>query len=275
MSSRIGFMQGRLCDMVDGKIQAFPWEDWESEFSSAYEIDLGLMEWTLDQEDLYQNPLMTISGQEKIRSLCQKHQMSIPSLTGDCFMQAPFWKATDSLESELKKDFVAICDACSEIGIEMIVIPLVDNGSLENIERETKLIDFLLTLKSFFEEKNLKILFESDFRPDELRRFIGKLPEDLFGVNYDIGNSAALGFNSIEEFSAFGSRILNVHVKDRVLGGTTVSLGSGDADFETVFSGLKKIKYQGNYILQTARAADQGHAEAIVRYRDLVQAWAV
>jgi len=232
------------------------------------------MEWTLDQEKLYENPLMTVSGQKKILSLCKKHNMYIPSLTGDCFMQAPFWKSTDSLENKLKKDFVAICDACSAIGIEMIVIPLVDNGSLENIEQETKLIDYLLSLQSFFEEKNLKILFESDIRPYELKRFIGKLPEGLFGVNYDIGNSAALGFNSIEEFSSYGSRILNVHVKDRVLGGTTVALGYGDADFETVFSGLKKINYQGNFILQTARAVDQDHAGAISRYRDMVQAWA-
>lgn len=274
MSSLIGFMQGRLCNQVDGKIQAFPWRDWESEFVEAEKVNVFSMEWTLDQEKLYENPLMTVSGQEKIRSLCKKHHMYIPSLTGDCFMQAPFWKSTDSLENKLKKDFVAICDACSAIGIEMIVIPLVDNGSLENIEQETKLIDYLLSLQSFFEEKNLRILFESDFSPNELRRFIGKLPEGLFGVNYDIGNSAALGFNSIEEFSAYGSRILNVHVKDRVFGGTTVALGSGDADFETVFSGLKKIKYQGNYILQTARAADQDHAGAISRYRDMVLTWA-
>ena len=45
----------------------------------------------------------------------------------------------------------------------------------------------------------------------------------------DIGNSASLGLNPLDEFEAFGDRILNVHVKDRVLGGTTVPLGLGNA----------------------------------------------
>ena len=29
---RIGFMQGRLSAMVEGKIQAFPWDEWREEF---------------------------------------------------------------------------------------------------------------------------------------------------------------------------------------------------------------------------------------------------
>ena len=55
-------MQGRLCERVHGKIQAFPWRDWENEFPAAAAIDLHLMEWTLDQERLYENPLMTADG---------------------------------------------------------------------------------------------------------------------------------------------------------------------------------------------------------------------
>ena len=27
--NRTGFMQGRLSSIVDGKIQSFPWEEWE------------------------------------------------------------------------------------------------------------------------------------------------------------------------------------------------------------------------------------------------------
>ena len=275
MSSRIGFMQGRLCDMMDGKIQAFPWKDWESEFSSAYEIDVGLMEWTLDQENLYQNPLMTADGQKKILALSEKYNLKIASLTGDCFMQAPFWRTTDSTtKNELKDDFFGICKACSAIGIEYIVVPLVDAGAFESLTQEDEFVEFCISNISFFEKLKIKVIFESDYTPGELARFIQRLPQGTFGINYDIGNSAALGYDPKEEFAAYGKRILNVHVKDRALGGTTVALGSGDADFETVFAELKKIKYQGNYILQTARAADQDHAGAISRYRDMVLTWA-
>ena len=77
--------------------------------------------------------------------------------------------------------------------------------------------------------------FESDFDSENLSRFIARLDEEFFGINYDIGNSAALGFLPSKEFEAYGNRIVNVHIKDRPFGGTTVPLGTGDADFKTVF----------------------------------------
>ena len=52
-------MQGRLSPIVDGRIQAFPWDHWRAEFPAAEGLGLGLVEWTLDHERLGQNPLMT------------------------------------------------------------------------------------------------------------------------------------------------------------------------------------------------------------------------
>jgi len=270
---QIGFMQGRLCDQVDGKIQAFPWRDWEYEFSVAERVNISTMEWTLDQEKLHENPLMTTEGQRKIEALKSIHHVDIPSLTGDCFMQAPFWKTSPDLVPELQKDFLAVCDACSGVGIEMIVVPLVDEGCLENNQQEDRLANFLLSHEKYFACKSIKILFESDFEPLNLKRFINRFPSGRFGINYDIGNSAALGFDPRDEFAAYGARVLNVHVKDRIRGGTTVPLGSGNAVFEVAFSELNKADYSGNYILQTARAGDGDHAAAVAKYRDMVQGW--
>lgn len=266
-------MQGRLCECVDGKIQAFPWQDWENEFPAAAAIGLHLMEWTLDQERLHENPLMTKEGQEKIRALCQKHDLTIPSLTGDCFMQAPFWKIDGQPRTDLQSDFVAICRACAAVGIQLIVVPLVDNGRLETVEQENLLIEFLLEHKSFLSQHNLQVIFECDFTPAELARFIARLPVERFGINYDVGNSAALGFKPVEEFAAYGDRVVNVHIKDRVLGGTPVPLKSGSADFDAVFAALAQKKYQGNFILQTARAANGNHSEVLSSYRDMTVQW--
>lgn len=266
-------MQGRLCEPVDGKIQAFPWRDWEKEFSIAASLDLRLMEWTLDQERLYENPLMTLEGQKKICALCDQHNISISSLTGDCFMQVPFWKLDRNARALLQDDFYAICTACATVGVGMIVVPLVDHGRLETLEQENVLVDFLLATQSFLNQHNLNIIFESDFSPKELTRFISRLPAECFGINYDIGNSAGLGFNPIEEFAAYGARVVNVHVKDRILGGTTVPLMKGNADFNGVFAALAKQNYRGNFILQTARADDGNHAEVLAGYRDLTYQW--
>lgn len=268
----IGFMQGRLSPPVNGKIQAFPWAHWQHEFATAQANGFGLMEWTLDQERLYENPLMTAVGREEIRALMQRHGVQVLSLTGDCFMQAPFYKVDGAARKALLTDFGRVVDACADVGIRYVVVPLVDSGRLENREQEEALIAGLREIEPHLRD-GMKIIFESDFPPARLRGFIDRLSAQHYGINYDIGNSAALGFSPDEEITAYGSRIDNVHVKDRVLGGTTVSLGSGNADFPAVFRALKQTGYRGHFILQTARAADGDHVGALRRYRDMVVNW--
>ena len=266
-------MQGRLSSLMDGRIQAFPWSCWREEFVIGESNGFGVMEWTLDQDRLYENPLLTSNGKSEIRALCKRHGFTVSSLTGDCFMQAPFWKAQGGKRKDLQRDFTAVAEACAATGIEFIVVPLVDNGRLENSAQEDVLVTYLEEQANYFIGRGLKVAFESDFVPNQLARFIDRLDPACFGVNYDIGNSAALGFLPAEEFDAYGDRIVNVHIKDRPVGGTTVSLGTGDADFESVFSHLARLEYRGNYILQTARAADDDHAGLLNQYRRMSEEW--
>lgn len=266
-------MQGRLSPLVDGRIQAFPWLYWADEFPLAQRFGFRLMEWTLDQDRLYESPLLTPEGQTQIRSLCDQYDLAIPSVTGDCFMQAPFWKASGAERDELQRDFRAIASGCAEVGISILVVPLVDNGRLEMAAQQEVLIDFLQRESPFLRERRLRVAFECDFGPIDLARFIEVLDPEMFGVNYDIGNSASLGFNPATEIRAYGHRIFNVHVKDRPINGTTVPLGQGHADFDGVFSALGRIGYSGNYILQTARAADGDHESVLTRYRDMTSSW--
>ena len=270
---KIGFMQGRLSPLVNGKIQAFPSETWEDEFSIAIKNNFNLMEWTLDQNKIYENPLMTENGRFKINNLCRSYNFFIPSLTADCFMQAPLWKCKKNELKFLEKVFFDVVNSCSAIKIEMIIIPLVDNGALENVKQENNLCAFLNSNQNFFFERKIKILFESDYSPIKLARFINRFEPSIFGINYDIGNSAALGFSCEDEFNSYASRMLNVHVKDRLFGGTTVPLGKGSASLEKVFQLLSIFRYQGNYILQTARAEDNNHSFALSFFRDMTREW--
>ncbi|MFZ4405374.1 MAG: sugar phosphate isomerase/epimerase, partial [Pseudobdellovibrionaceae bacterium] len=75
---------------------------------------------------------------------------------------------------------------------------------------------------------------------------------------------------SDEEIGIYGDRIYNIHIKDRVLGGTTVPLGQGNADFRTVFVALSKIKYNNNLIFQSARSADGDHIGAMSKYIEFI-----
>ena len=43
IQKKIGFMQGRLSEIVNNKIQCFPWENWENEFVEASKINLNFV----------------------------------------------------------------------------------------------------------------------------------------------------------------------------------------------------------------------------------------
>ena len=264
-------MQGRLSDLVNGEIQAFPKDEWRNEFKEANSIDLNLMEWTLDYDDIYKNPLMTINGRKEIKNLCKQYSLDIFSLTGDCFMQQPFWKSSDMELKKLKKIFKDVLKSSSQIGLKYIVIPLVDNGKIENIQQENLLRGFLLDEQEYIKKLNLSLLFETDLPPLELKIFINKFPCDLFGINYDTGNSAALGYEPSFEINVYGEYIKNVHIKDRVLNGNTIELGKGNADFQTIFESLSDISYKGNFILQTARAEKNQHKKTLEIYKKMTE----
>jgi hexulose-6-phosphate isomerase len=270
---RIGFMQGRLSALVEGKIQAFPWSEWREEFPRARTLGLSRMEWTIDQDRLRENPLTTDAGRTEIKRLVRENALGIPSLTGDCFMQAPFWKATGQAREALLADLDLVLASCSALGIEFVVIPLVDNGKLETADQTQALLGALLARTESLSKQNVKIVFESDLPAAELADLIARLPPENFGINYDIGNSAALGYDCGEEIAAYAPRILNVHVKDRLRGGTTVPLGTGAAELARAIGLIEKSGYSGQYILQTARATDDDHSTPLRRYRDMTMRW--
>tara|TARA_Y100000741_G_C18244839_1_gene555086 strand:+ start:924 stop:1754 length:831 start_codon:yes stop_codon:yes gene_type:complete len=271
IQKKIGFMQGRLSEIVNNKIQCFPWENWENEFVEASKINLNLMEWTLDYEKIFSNPILTDKGQKKIKNLKENFNLEIVSVTGDCFMQKPFWKFSDNGKIKLENEFKKIIDTLKYMDIKIIVVPLVDNGSIKNNDQFKKLCDFFLNIEDILNKNNQKIAFESDKNPFEINNFFKILNSKVFGVNYDIGNSASLGYNPKEEFDYYGDKIINVHIKDRLLNGTTVPLGSGNASFDIVFSLLDQIKYSGNYILQTARSQNGQHTQVLKEYYEFTK----
>jgi len=266
-------MQGRLSPLNGFRIQSFPWETWQDEFPIAQRLGFRFIEWTLDQERLAENPLMTNLGQQRIRNLCRLHGFEIPALTGDCFMQAPFWKSKGCARVDLQRDFLRVVKACSALQISVLVVPLVDNGRLANRREQGVLLGFLEEQCGFLREKRVRVALETDFPPPHASRLVDTLDPEIFGINYDIGNSAGLGYSYEDEFRSYGSRIFHVHVKDRLLGGGTVPLGKGAADFKGVFRSLADMGYQGHFVLQTARAIDGDHQGALCNYRGMVSSW--
>ena len=199
----IGFMQGRLSPQVDGKIQAFPWQEWRGEFPAAEKIGIQRMEWTLDHDRLMENPLLTQAGRAEIASLSEKHGVKVVSLTGDIFMQMPFWRVTGAERAARLEEFQAVAEACSGAQIRFIVVPLVDNGAMKTDDERAAVIEEFNKRAAWLKARGLAVVFECDYAPKRLAEFIARFPADVFGINYDIGNSAALGYDSDEEIAAY------------------------------------------------------------------------
>jgi hexulose-6-phosphate isomerase len=51
-------MQGRLSSIDGGKIQSFPWKNWQKEIEIASKNNIRMIEWTIDDDRLYENPLL-------------------------------------------------------------------------------------------------------------------------------------------------------------------------------------------------------------------------
>ena len=260
-------MQGRLSPIVDGKIQTFPVNNWENEIKEASNIGFNLMEWTLDYDGLLKNPLMTKHGNYRITRLCNEFKIQIKSVTADCFMQKPFWKLSDDELFYHKKIFLKVVHACSSLGINIIVVPLVDNGSITNSNELKIFSEFISSNSELFLASKIKIAIESDFEPKKLAKFTNNFDSRIFGINYDTGNSAGLGFYPEDEFNAYHERIINIHFKDRVLGGATVPFGQGDTNFILLIKLINEINYDKNFILQGARSYNNKHSEALIEYK--------
>ena len=194
--NKIGFIQGRLSPLVNNQIQSFPFEYWLDEFPLANDLGISCMEWTLDYPNLHKNPLLNQEYKNKILSLSQKYNIKIPSITLDCCMQRPFWKSQNKLLFKtLFDDFKLIINASKSIGANILVLPLVDNGSINSTKDFKLLKSSLVSLSEILKEKNIKIAFESDYPPSKLKDFIAHFDERFFGINYDSGNSASLDFD--------------------------------------------------------------------------------
>jgi L-ribulose-5-phosphate 3-epimerase len=263
-------MQGRLSPQVGSRIQAFPWDHWRDEFPLASTLGFRLMEWTLDDEGLYENPLMTVAGRAEIRELMGTSGVTVASVTGDFLMQAPPFRGSPDERRGRTANLAAVIEACGELSAHTVVWPLVDDGRLVADDDEEQVLRIVGELAAVLRGRGVRIAFESDYAPAELTRFMARLPHDVAGVNYDSGNSAALGFDCAAELQAYGDRVINVHIKDRVRNGGSVPLGTGAADLPQVARNLRAAGYGGNYVLQTARASDGDHASALVRARGVI-----
>jgi len=266
LTNEIGIMQGRLSPRIDGKIQAYPANTWQKEFEIAQEIGYAAIEWIVENP-VEVNALMTESGKAEIKKVIASTGVRIDYVCADIFMQQPLVRMTKDTKSQNKEYLAMILKNAKEVGAIGVEIPFVDNSSIKNEIEKQEFIDAMQEAFQLANDLDLKISLETDLPPIDFQELLENIGLDYIQANYDIGNSASLGFDPKEELEAYGLKILNVHVKDRKLGSTTVPLGTGNANIKYVFQKLQEMGYSGGLTMQAARGEnDIETAKAQLKY---------
>lgn len=251
--TKFGIMEGRLVPPEDGRFQCFPRQHWESEFTYASRVPFDYIEWVYDLYGHDVNPLGNAAGIERLKRLADSTGVSVRSVCADYFMDKPLLRCTAQERDERLQELERLLRNASAVGVQRVVIPFVDASAIRSEYDVVAVQDALKAAMPFAEETQVEIHLETSLGPSEFAKLLEPLPHPQLKVNYDSGNSSSLGYAPAEEFTAYGERIGSVHIKDRVLNGSTVPLGTGNADFPAVFSGLEKIDYHGDFTLQVAR----------------------
>ncbi len=251
--TKLGIMEGRLVPPEDGRFQCFPREQWESEFAHAAQVPFDYIEWVYDLYGHDVNPLGNAAGIERLKKLAESTGVSIRSVCADYFMDKPLVRCNQQELDERLRELQRLMRNGRSIGVGRVVIPFVDASAIRSQDDFVAVQDALKAAMPFAEETGLEIHLETSLGPAEFAKFLDGIPHPMLKANYDSGNSASLGYAVADEFAAYGERIGSVHIKDRVLKGGTVPLGTGNADFTALFSGLGKLGYRGDFTLQVAR----------------------
>jgi hexulose-6-phosphate isomerase len=254
-------MQGRLVPPEPGRFQSFPRERWESEFSYAPQVPFDYIEWIYDLYGREVNPLGTSAGVERLNRLSRSSGVSIRSVCADYFMDKPLLRCSEREIEERLQELRRIVQNARAVGVNRVVIPFVDASAIRSAEDLAAVRNAVAAAMPIAHETEVEIHLETSLGPAEFAGLLEELPDPMLKVNYDSGNSASLGYSPVDEFRAYGERIGSVHIKDRLLNGGTVPLGTGNADFHSLFACLEKIEYRGDFTQQVARGVPGDEVE--------------
>lgn len=246
-------MQGRLLPKYQGRFQAHPLGYWQDEFMIAQKMGLCCIEFICDADQVEKNPLMNEPGIAQIRNVSAQTGVCVQTICADYAMEFPLHSEAPKVAAESGRILLGLLQNAKKLGVTDIVIPCVDQTAFNDEAAQLRFIKNIGPIMELAEKLAINLALETDLPPNHVGAFLDALDSKIFTVNYDTGNSAALGYDPVEELAVYGTRISDIHLKDRLRGGKSVELGTGDTDFEKFFKALAEINYTGPFIMQAYR----------------------
>jgi L-ribulose-5-phosphate 3-epimerase len=250
---RIGTMQGRLLPPYEGRFQAFPASQWREEFTNAQKAGLYCIEWIYEQPHEDENPLRTDEGLAQMKAAMVETGVKVVSICADYYMTRPLVTDAEGVDLPTVDHLRWLMGRAQALGATYIVLPFVDASSLKTEDARQNLIALLKQLGPEAQKLGVELHMETDFPPPVFSAILSAIDHPNIRWNYDIGNSASLGFAANDEFDAQGKYLGSVHIKDRVRGSSTVPLGTGDAEVDVSLKRILETGFDRWFILQVAR----------------------
>jgi L-ribulose-5-phosphate 3-epimerase len=247
---RIGVMQGRLSPRPAGKLQEFPWHSYRDEFARAARLGLHSIEWIFEAPRCQENPLWTEAGRAEIRELIAQSGVRVQSVCADYFMVHRL-AGESSLSLAQNRDVLAeLIVAAHAVGADRILIPLLETSAVDSPELKREIVLSLRSVVEVAERYGVTLGLEMEIPGTEYVKVVQSVGSPRVRAYYDTGNSTAQGADIAEDIVPVLPVLHAVHIKDRVKGGGSKPLGTGDTNFLGFFPELLRAGFRGDFVLQ-------------------------
>lgn len=267
----IGIMQGRLSKPIDDHIQAFPLDTWREEFSLAKEAKLHCIEWIYEADTEKTNPLRTDEGILEIDRLTECSGVPVWSVCADYYITNRLVSKLGNPNLDQIEHLKWLIKRVYLLNARHIVLPFVDTSALKSPKEVKGLINVLMSVLPDVEQTGIELHLETDLGPTDLVTILKQMAHPLIRVNYDTGNSAALGFDPTEELTLLKPWLGSIHIKDRIGDGGSVPLGTGSTDFQTCCQIIQAIGSHQFFILQAARENGLNEVDLAIHNRKFIE----
>ena len=192
----LGVMQGRLLPKYQGRYQAHPIDYWQDEFVQAAEMELDCIEFILDYNDADSNPLLRTDGPEEILQIVEQTGVRVCTVCADYFMEAPLHHPDKDRASKSQSVLARLLQNGRALGLNDIVIPCVDQSSMQDRAAQDRFVERILPLLEQAQVSGINLSLETDLAPGPFSALLKRFDTPRVTVNYDTGNSAALGIHN-------------------------------------------------------------------------------
>lgn len=247
---RVGVMQGRLSPRPPGKLQEFPWSSYAAEFPKAARLGLHSIEWIFEAPRYEENPIWTEAGREEIRGLVAATGVRVQSVCADYFMVHRLAGESPAALAHHRDVLADLIVAAHAVGADRILIPLLETSAVETPELKREVALSLRSAVPLAERYGVTLGLEMEIPGHEYAKVIESVGSAKVRAYYDTGNSTAQGLDIAEDIEPLLPLLHAVHIKDRVKGGGSQPLGTGDTNFQEFFPRLLRAGFKGDFVLQ-------------------------